>query len=659
MNVLTTTFRQHIARLTAIALILTLYALARIPDLSSAERKNLSAPFRFSRSVLPQLPGQPHKQIRAVSPSVKHIATWVSAVGAAVALNDLDGDGLSNDLCHVDPRDDLVSIAPAPGTGARYAQFALNAGPLYDPQTMAPMGCVPGDLNDDGFVDVLVYYAGRTPVVFLRKKDSGPGKKALSSESYLAQEVVRAGSGVSSRWYTTAATLTDLDGDGHVDLVVGNYFPDDCRIIDPHSTVPERMQHSMARAFNGGRNYFLRWEGATSGDQPSVQFKVLDDPIDGDQDEKIIRGWTLAAGAADLDGDLLPEIYFANDFGPDRLLYNRSKPGDVRFVVLEGERTFSTPGSKVLGHDSFKGMGVDFGDLNRDGLLDIYVSNIATEYGFQEGHFLFLSTGATKSMPEGVAPYVDAGERLGLSRSGWGWDVKFGDFDNSGEPEILQATGLFKGETNRWPELQELSMVNDQLLEHLDVWPNFLPGDGLSSKEHNPFFVRAQDGRFYDVARELDLAASQISRGIATADVDGDGRLDFAVANQWEDSYFYNNTSPHPGAFLGLYLRRALGNGGGHQPEIHHGHLALDGTSQPAIGASVKVSLPDGRRLVAQVDGGNGHSGKRSSDLHFGLGALPSNTQLQVELRWRDKSGQMQAQMVQLSPGWYTVILGS
>ena len=647
MTTITNIVRRYAARFVAVMLIVALYGLARLPKLSYAERTRLAADFKFVQSPLPELAGQSSRSARVVHPSLEHISAWISSVGASVALNDIDGDGLPNDVCYVDTRTDRVIVAPVPGTPARYAPFTLDPKSVpYDAATMAPMGCLPTDLNEDGLIDILVYYWGRTPIAFLNTKAS---KQVLSSDQYLPREVIPKG----GRWFTNAVTLADLDGDGHADLIVGNYFQDEAQILDANASNPrQQMQHSMSRASNGGRNRLLLWSGATSGAEPSVQFKE----VDGVLDEQVARGWTLAVGAADLDGDLLPEIYFANDFGPDRLLHNRSKPGALHFVPLEGAKTLTTPNSKVLGRDSFKGMGVDFGDLNGDGLLDIYVSNIADEYALEESHFVFLSTGDTELMKKGVAPYVDASESLGLSRSGWGWDTRFGDFNNDGVLEALQATGFMRGAVNRWPELHELAMGNDQLLHDPRSWPRFQPGDDLSGHTHNPFFVRAQDGRYYDLASELGLDQLQVSRGIATADVDGDGRLDFAVANQWDTSYFYHNESAHAGAFIGLHLLLPLKEPA--KTSIHAGHPGIDLKGRPALGAVATVYLPDGRRLVAQVDGGNGHSGKRSTDLHFGLGQLSPDSTLRVELRWRDSDGQVHQETLHLLPGWYTVLLG-
>ncbi|HBL12708.1 MAG TPA: RNA-binding protein, partial [Cyanobacteria bacterium UBA11162] len=385
-----------------------------------------------------------------------------------------------------------------------------------------------------------------TPIAFLKTQNSF---ESLQNNSYVQREIASD----QERWYTNAATFADLDGDGHNDLIIGNYFADGAEILNTNATGVESMQHSMTRAYNGGKNRVLRWTEATIGNNPTVQFKE----VAGVLDETIARGWTLGVGAADLDGDLLPELYFANDFGPDRLLHNRSQPGKLQFALLEGEKKLTTPNSKVLGHDSFKGMGVDFGDINSDGLLDIYVSNIAADYALEESHFMFTSTGDTDRMKKGIAPYVDRSEPLGLSRSGWGWETKFGDFDNDGKLEALQATGFAKGEVNRWPELHELAMGNDQLLSNPNSWFSFKPGDDLSGHNHNPFFVRAANGRYYDLAKELGVDAPQITRGIATADVDGDGDLDFAIANQWEPSYFYRNDSQKAGKFLELRLLRA------------------------------------------------------------------------------------------------------
>ena len=287
--------------------------------------------------------------------------------------------------------------------------------------------------------------------------------------------------------------------------------------------------------------------------RPRCSYHDAGDVLDLDG-HPVSTGWTLAVAAVDLDGDLLPEIYFGNDFGPDRMLHNRSEPGKPKFALLHGRRTATTPASKVLGHDSFKGMGADFGDVNGDGQLDIYVSNIAAEYALEESHFLWVNSGSTELFKDGIAPYVDRSEDLGVSRSGWGWESRLADFDNDGVLEAIQATGFIRGNINRWPELHEVAMGNDVLLHSPQAWHRFHVGDDLSGHERNPLFVRSQSGRFYDIADLVGAGEQQVTRGIATADVDGDGDLDFAIGNQWETSRFYRNQANPSGRFLGLRL---------------------------------------------------------------------------------------------------------
>lgn len=443
---------------------------ARLPQLRHDEAEAIARRFHFQRTALtPLRPAlQDH---RNVNPKLKAIVSWISSVGAAVALADLDGDGLANDVCLVDPRTDDVIVSPVPGTGDRYPAFTLRPDPsIYDPSTMAPMGCLMADLNEDGLLDVVVYYWGRTPVAFLRREGAD---LSLSPASFLSQELVPGG----ERWYTNAGLVADMDGDGHADLVFGNYFPDGSVVLGGDG--PLEMPASMSRAGNGGSKTILLWKSASTGEMPRVDYQRAR------QVETILgTGWTLAMAACDIDHDLVPELYIANDFGPDLLLHNESTPGQLAFRQLRGQRGWTTPKSKVIGHDSFKGMGVDCGDLNGDGIPDLMVSNITDSYALEESNLVYVSTGDTRTMSAGIAPYREIGESLGLARSGWSWDVRFGDFDNDGFSEVVQANGFARGSVDRWPELQELAMGNDLMLRDPAHWPRFAAGDDLSGARH-------------------------------------------------------------------------------------------------------------------------------------------------------------------------------
>lgn len=628
-------------------LVATLFLISRLPQASAEDRAAIADRFAFTELPIALPPGLKQQTIRTVNPMYEHIRSWISSVGAGIAINDLDGQGVANDMCLVDPRSDEAIVTPAPDSGATYQPFVLNPAPLPMGPAIAPMGCIPGDFNLDGRMDLLVTYWGRTPVLFMQRDNV----TSLSLAAYRPVEVVPqrydGPAYAGPLWNTNAVNIADFDGDGKPDIAVFNYFPDS-QVLDPRGLANVQMNHSMSHGTNAGGAHILRWTGATTGAEPSVTFEeqVAIHPA-------FATGWTLGAASADLDGDLLPELYVANDFGRDRFFHNKSTPGQIRFTLAEGKRGPLDPKSLVLGHDSFKGMSIDFADLGGRGKFDMFVSNITEEWGLEESNFVWHNTStsaedAREKLSQGIAPYENRAARRNLAWVGWGWDAKMADFDNSGQLAIVQATGFVKGDINRFNWLQELAMANDLLLRDPKMWPNAEPGDDIAGQNPLAFWVREDNGRYVNLNTELGLAEKTPTRGVAVADTNGDGAQDFAVARQWGPPAYYRNGKPGDGNFLGLRLYR---------PALTaDGAPAADGLKAPAYGALVKITSADGKTQISQLDGGSGHSGKRSFDVFFGLGAA-GDRPVSAEVCWRDLQGTMHRQVLDLTAGWHDLML--
>ena len=653
MSVKRARLRRLVPAVAAVTLLAGVYVTAQLPTASAAEVKQIASQYKFTEMPIAMPPGyHPTQTIRQVNPAYKNIQAWISSVGAGIALTDVTGHGRDDGMCIVDPRtnDVIVTYAPTAPKADRFTPFVLNPAPLpYDSTTMAPMGCVPGDYNGDGRTDFLVYYWGRSPIIFLARSTA----KTPSPSAYRPVELLP-GASVDGQydgpdWNTNAVTVADFDGTGHPDLFVGNYFPDS-EVLNPEGIDDVQMPSSLSNAQNGGGDYIYRWTGGTGGPNPTVSYQLVPDAIP----YVDATGWTLAAATADLTGNGLPDIYIANDFGPGHMLYNDSTPGHIKFTLAIGHRGLATPKSFVLGRGSFKGMGVDFGDLSDNGKFDFMVSNITTAWGLEESNFVFMNTASSgKQMQQdlagGYAPFNQDAEQLGMAFTGWAWDLKMGDFLNSGNLDVVQTDGFIKGKINRWNWLQEMAMTNDDLLSNPADWPLVQTGDDIAGSQCLAFYASAPGGGYVNISKQLGLCDPAPTRGIATADTRGDGQLDFAVARQWGPPAFYANQSPDLGHYLGLQLYRPAVAGGTPGQD-------LEGIGSPAYGTTVQVRYA-GHTQISQLDGGSGSGGKRSFEVSFGLGSYDGP--VTVQLHWRDAAGQLIHRTLTLSPGTHNLLLTS
>jgi enediyne biosynthesis protein E4 len=644
--------RKLIPGLSAVTLLVTIFLVGQ-SEVAAHGADQIAGQFKFKQMAIAMPPGynnQHMNTIRQVNPAYQHIVSWISAVGASIAINDLTGHGRSDAMCIVDTRtnDVIVTYTPTAPQADRFTPFVLNAAPLPIDNTMAPTACTPGDFNGDGRMDLLVTYWGRTPILFLAKSTA----TTLSPTSYQPRELVPEvsvdGKYHGPKWNTDADYVADLDGSGHPSIVIGNYFPDS-DVLDPHGMNDVQMNQSLSSARNGGGDHVLRWYGATAGSKPNVSYVEEEDAIPFDDS----TGWTLAISGADLTGDQLPDLYIGNDFGHGHLLYNESTPGHIKFMEATGQRTPTTPKSFVLGNGSFKGMGVDFADFNDNGSFDFMVSDITTQWGLEESNLLFINQAKDDAdmrsdLSQGIAPFTQEAEQNGLAWTGWSWDVKMADFLNDGSQDVIQADGFVKGTIDRWNWLQELAMTNDDLLSNPAMWPNLQPGDDLAGHQALAFYAKGTDGKYVNLSGDLGLNVPTPTRGIATADTTGDGAMDFAVARQWGPPAFYANQAPDRGNFLDFDLYRPTTAG--------TADTGLVNTGSPAYGATVEITTPTGKQ-ISQLDGGGGHGGYRSFQVHFGLGSYTGPVTAQV--KWRDAQGQPHQQTEQFTPGTHTLVLSN
>jgi hypothetical protein len=419
------------------------------------------------------------------------------AIGSGVALFDFNQDGLLDIYL-------LQNGGPKGATNKLYQQLPggkfkdVSAGSGLDIAGYN-MGVAIGDVNNDGWPDVLVTQYGALRL-FL---NNGNGTFTDVTEE----------AGLKNPAWGVSAAFFDFDRDGWLDLVVVNYVDYDptwpCPSPDGGREYcsPSVFPHRVSRLF---RNL---------GPGPSLS-RSTRPAVPRFQDVTVASGLGSRPGpglgvvCADFNGDGWPDIFIANDGAPNHLWINRHN-GTFAEEAVERGLAYNAWGR------SQAGMGVAFGDIHGQGWFDVYVTHLAEEYNtlWRQG-------------PRGL--FRDQTAAHGLAKPRWrgtGFGTVLADFDQDGTLDLAVVNG----------RITRREQGNPALGEH---WGRYA--------ERNQLFANDGVGHFRDISlwNEDFCGPGNVARGLAYGDLQGTGALDLLVTTIAGRARLYKNVAPNRGHWL-------------------------------------------------------------------------------------------------------------
>jgi hypothetical protein len=420
------------------------------------------------------------------------------------------------------------------------------------------MGACAADYDGDGHVDLYITSDG--PNTLYRNQGDGTFGDLTAA--------ARVGD---PRWSASCA-FADLDLDGDLDLWVTNYVDAD-RTRSPFCGNDARTVRFYCHPLNYPPlpNTVYRNDGGRFTDVTESAGVAA------------LRSNGLGVVITDYDGDRLPDVFVANDSMPNFLFRNASSrrggpsgpPSSLQF-----RETALTAGVAVAADGQPRaGMGIDAGDYDRDGRLDIVITNL----DFQM-HSLF------RALAGGPFTWSAIESGIGYPTLPFvGFGVAFLDYDHDAQLDLAIANGHI-----------------------LDNAPQFRAG--ATYRQRNLLFRNTTLRRFQEVGRSAGpgFALAKVSRGLATGDIDNDGDLDLLVTNNGETADLLRNDGGNRGNALLLRLVGA-------------------GANTSAIGARVRLTTAAGTQM-REVRAGSSYLSQNDLRMHFGLGAASQADT--IEMLW-------------------------
>jgi hypothetical protein len=455
-----------------------------------------------------------------LDPKLEHIMPQVASMGAAVSVVDFDRDGWQ----------DLY--ATNSGEGSRNALYrnngdgtfadvaaALGVADVNRADSGVSMGAVWGDYDNDGFEDLFLYKWGR-PELF--HNDAGRGFTRVTERAGLPAWV-----------NANTAIWFDYDRDGRLDLFVGGYYPEEVNLWRLKDT--RMMPESFEYAKNGGRKYLLKGGGDGTFADVTAAAGIN------------TRRWALAAAAADLRGTGYPDLFIANDYGVSELFFNDGR-GRFRDV---GEAT-------GVGFAPKSGMNISFGDVLNRGAFAAYVSNISEDGVLVQGNNLWVpreGTGGDQLKYDNLAEEMGV-ELGGWSFGAQFGDL---NNDGALDLYLVNGYVSLEKGLNYWYDFSKIAGGNSSIISDAANWPP-MEGRSLSGYQQKKVWVNDGAGRFADVAQTVGVRDTFDGRSVVMADLWNRGVLDVVVANQRGPLLVYKNTVAQGNAWVGFTLEGTESN---------------------------------------------------------------------------------------------------